>query len=167
MFFCKISLGFSIQIHIDHSNTQLLKPILYPIDPSIASCLSQMDQSRLCHLSHIFISPFNLIYGYDSIIRPDPVCPSFYLNVYIPQHHGFFQNRLRLITGPHASLNFPVHPAPGLHSLHLPAPPVPVVQISALQQKFHQIPDRYPYIRISHNRSSPKQHSQTYVLFKL
>lgn len=102
-----------------------------------------MNLHRLLDQRQIPINTFDLIDQRPPGIRLYAIRPSFYNNRILFTVYSVTQSHLRHIVRPHLSLNLPVKPAPDLHRFLIRHRPLPVVDITAPQNKLNQISDGY------------------------
>ena len=132
-----------IQIGIGHLYSYLFQILLFCIDTGITSGLCQMNRIWLFHSLHISKNAFDFINYRLSILFKDPVCPSFYYQQESVTIYLCSQRYFRMIICPHLSLNLPVQSAAHLHGIFICHRTSSVVNISAAQNKLHQIAHRY------------------------
>ena len=151
IFEIKVSDLLRVHITIGKPYPHLIKLMLTSVNICIASGLCQMYRNRTFHFSHIAVSALDLIDGGKLFPFPgnNPIRPSLNTNIIIGGLINIFKGNLRLIICPHAALNHAVNPSALLHGRFTESNSS-VVYISGTQYKFHKLPDRYPYLHLTH-----------------
>ena len=132
-----------IQIGIRHLDTDGLQALLAGVNITVAHGLGQMDVDRLCDLRHIPVHSFDFVNGNSAVlIRQDTVRPALHPYAVFRVFPADRQAHLGPVAAAHAPLQFSVEPPALLHGFHIRSPALPVIQVAAAENKFHQITDR-------------------------
>ena len=129
-----------IKVGVGHLYTDMLKAVLFRVDPCVAHRLGAVDLHRRLQGIHISVNPLDLIDTDFVLPGDDSVGTAFHPDGQIFIFCIHFQRDLRLISAFHLTLYFSVEAAPFLHGFFIGGS-LSAVQIPASENKLYQISD--------------------------
>ena len=133
-----------LQTAVGHQHPHGLLVFFQTIEKRITFRLCQMDRNRLFQKLQLPKCTFDLLYHKSVRLLQDPIRPAFHLEDKVFIFFFKCQRYLRLIKRSHFLLDPLMGSCPRLHGVLVRDAAPAVVQVSAAEQKFHQISHGYP-----------------------